>query len=100
MRLRYYAMVLLPVIAFVSVETTPLTGSQRNQSTTMSQEIVITRSGTQPTTSGASQYFTGSVRVEPLFDAREPGRANGASVTFEPGARTAWHTHPLGQTLM
>jgi quercetin dioxygenase-like cupin family protein len=66
----------------------------------MSQEITITRSGTQPPSSGSSQYFTGSVRIEPLFDAKDPARANGASVTFEPGARTAWHTHPLGQTLI
>jgi quercetin dioxygenase-like cupin family protein len=60
----------------------------------------ITRSGTQPSGSGPAEYFTGTVRIDPLFQAADPARAVGASVTFEPGARTAWHTHPLGQTLI
>src|SRR5881296_1384450 len=60
----------------------------------------IKRSGSQPSTKGSAEYFTGAVRVDPLFQARNPARAVGASVTFEPGARTAWHTHPLGQTLI
>jgi quercetin dioxygenase-like cupin family protein len=60
----------------------------------------ITRSGSQPSRHGPAEYFTGAVRVDPLFQAPEPARASGASVTFEPGARTAWHTHPLGQTLI
>jgi quercetin dioxygenase-like cupin family protein len=60
----------------------------------------IQRIGDRPSTSGDAAYFTGSVRLDPLFSAREPARAMGASVTFEPGARTAWHTHPLGQTLI
>jgi len=60
----------------------------------------IKRSGSQPSTKGSAEYFTGAVRVDPLFQARSPARAVGASVTFEPGARTAWHTHPLGQTLI
>jgi quercetin dioxygenase-like cupin family protein len=60
----------------------------------------IKRSGSEPSTKGAPEYFTGAVRVDPLFQAKEPARAVGASVTFEPGARTAWHTHPLGQTLI
>src|SRR5213594_4133421 len=60
----------------------------------------IKRSGSQPSTKGSAEYFTGAVRVDPLFQARNPARAVGASVTFEPGARTAWHTHPLGQTLV
>ncbi len=60
----------------------------------------ITRNGAQPSGQGASEYFTGSVRVDPLFQAPDPARVRGASVTFEPGARTAWHTHPLGQTLI
>jgi quercetin dioxygenase-like cupin family protein len=64
------------------------------------ETITITRSGTKPPSQGPAQYFTGSARIEPLFDANAPSRANGASVTFEPGARTAWHTHPLGQTLI
>ncbi|WP_029003213.1 (R)-mandelonitrile lyase [Azorhizobium doebereinerae] len=60
----------------------------------------IKRSGTQPSSKGPGDYFTGTVRVDPLFQADDPARATGASVTFEPGARTAWHTHPLGQTLI
>jgi quercetin dioxygenase-like cupin family protein len=60
----------------------------------------IKRSGSQPSTKGSAGYFTGAVRIDPLFQANEPARAGGASVTFEPGARTAWHTHPLGQTLI
>ncbi len=60
----------------------------------------ITRSGSQPSGKGPSEYFTGAVRVDPLFQAPDPAPVTGASVTFEPGARTAWHTHPLGQTLI
>ena len=60
----------------------------------------IKRNGSQPSRKGPSEYFTGAVRVDPLFDAPEPARVRGANVTFEPGARTAWHTHPLGQTLI
>jgi quercetin dioxygenase-like cupin family protein len=60
----------------------------------------IKRSGTQPSAKGPAEFFTGSVRVDPLFEASEPARALGVSVTFEPGARSAWHTHPLGQTLI
>jgi quercetin dioxygenase-like cupin family protein len=60
----------------------------------------ITRSGSQPSTKGPAEYFTGSVRVDPLFRPHDPARTSGAYVTFEPGARTAWHTHPLGQTLI
>lgn len=60
----------------------------------------IVRSGSQPSQSGASDYFTGSVRVDSRFQRKTPARVGGAIVTFEPGARTAWHTHPLGQTLI
>jgi len=60
----------------------------------------IKRSGSQPSGKGPVEYFTGSVRVDPLFEAPAPARVRGALVTFEPGARTAWHTHPLGQTLI
>ena len=60
----------------------------------------IKRSGSQPSGKGSTEYFTGAVRIDPLFQAPDPARAVGASVTFEPGARTAWHTHPLGQTLV
>ncbi len=60
----------------------------------------IKRSGSRPSGKGPAEYFTGSVRVDPLVEAKEPARVRGAHVTFEPGARTAWHTHPLGQTLI
>jgi quercetin dioxygenase-like cupin family protein len=60
----------------------------------------ITRSGSQPSRKGPAEWFTGAVRIDPLLQAHAPARAAGASVTFEPGARTAWHTHPLGQTLI
>lgn len=60
----------------------------------------ITRSGINPSAKGPEDWFTGTVRVDPLFAAEAPGRTSGAHVTFEPGARTAWHTHPAGQTLI
>lgn len=60
----------------------------------------IKRVGSQPSAKGSTEYFTGSVRIDPLFDLEDPARATGASVTFEPCARTAWHTHPFGQTLI
>jgi quercetin dioxygenase-like cupin family protein len=64
------------------------------------QDMVITRAGTQPAAKGPAQNFTGSVRVDPLFAAHPPSAASAACVTFEPGARSAWHTHPLGQVLV
>jgi quercetin dioxygenase-like cupin family protein len=60
----------------------------------------ITRIGSRPSAEGPADWFTGSVRLDPAFDPPEPARAFGAWVTFEPGARTAWHTHPAGQTLI
>jgi quercetin dioxygenase-like cupin family protein len=60
----------------------------------------IKRSGSQASNKGPGDWFTGTVRIDPLFQATDPARAAGNSVTFEPGARTAWHTHPLGQTLI
>jgi len=60
----------------------------------------IKKCGSRPSGRGPAEYFTGTVRVDPLFESSNPARARGASVTFEPGARTAWHTHPLGQTLI
>jgi quercetin dioxygenase-like cupin family protein len=60
----------------------------------------IKRAGSQPSGKGPEAWFTGTVRIDPLFQAPDPARVRGASVTFEPGARTAWHTHPLGQTLI
>lgn len=60
----------------------------------------ITRADARPSRPGPAEWFTGRVRIDPLFDPQEPARAAGATVTFEPGARTAWHTHPLGQTIV
>jgi quercetin dioxygenase-like cupin family protein len=60
----------------------------------------VKRSGSQPSGKGPADFFTGNVRIDPLFEAPDPARTRGASVTFAPGARSAWHTHPLGQTLI
>ena len=60
----------------------------------------IKRNGTQPSSKGPAEYFTGSVRVDPLFQSPGPAQFSGALVTFEPGARSAWHMHPCGQTLI
>jgi quercetin dioxygenase-like cupin family protein len=62
--------------------------------------MTITPNGSQPSGKGPADWFTGTVRMDPLFTAPDPARVGGALVTFEPGARTAWHTHPLGQTLI
>jgi quercetin dioxygenase-like cupin family protein len=63
-------------------------------------DMDIQRAGSQASVQGPADWFTGTVRIDPLFQAPEPARVGGAAVTFEPGARTAWHTHPLGQTLI
>lgn len=63
-------------------------------------EIAIIRNGSQASSKGSSDWFTGAARIDPLFAAKDSARAAGVWVTFEPGARTAWHTHPLGQTLL
>jgi quercetin dioxygenase-like cupin family protein len=63
-------------------------------------EIEIKRAGSQPSTKGPADWFTGTVRLDPLFQPKPPARTSAAAVTFEPGARTAWHTHPLGQSLI
>ena len=60
----------------------------------------IRRAGSQASSKGSAEWFTGSIRVDPLFQAEDPARVTGGCVTFEPGARTNWHTHPLGQTLI
>lgn len=62
--------------------------------------LEIKRAGSQASTKGSPDWFTGVARIDPLFQPKEPARVAGVSVTFEPGARTAWHTHPLGQTLI
>lgn len=64
------------------------------------QSVEVIRNGSQPSAKGAAEYFTGAVRVDPLFPEKAPSRITGALVTFEPGARSAWHTHPLGQVLI
>lgn len=66
----------------------------------LEKQVKIQRSGTQPSRPGPEEYFTGKVRIDAPFAGSEPARVGGATVTFEPGARTAWHTHPLGQTLI
>jgi quercetin dioxygenase-like cupin family protein len=93
--------------AFIKVAATTAVSSallRAQQSGSVSQkpamEIQIKRAGSQPSNKGPAHWFTGNVRIDPLFQANDPARAGGASVTFEPGARTAWHTHPLGQTLI
>jgi quercetin dioxygenase-like cupin family protein len=77
-----------------TTNATPVTSSRDLQ------KINITRSGSISSSQGPAEYFTGSARIETLINPNEPSRLSGASVTFEPGARTAWHTHPLGQTLI
>jgi quercetin dioxygenase-like cupin family protein len=79
-----------------AAEAPTLSDQARPRNVTME----IKRSGSQPSGKGPAEYFTGAVRVDPLFQAPDPARVSGSSVTFEPGARTAWHTHPLGQTLI
>src|SRR5918996_322495 len=69
-------------------------------SNTRIETMDITRAGSQPSGKGPAEYSTGTVRIDPLFSPPDPARVAGALVTFEPGARTAWHTHPLGQTLV
>jgi quercetin dioxygenase-like cupin family protein len=66
----------------------------------LEEKMEIRRSGSQPSGKGPADYFTGAVRINPLFSPPDPARVGGALVTFEPGARTAWHTHPLSQTLV
>jgi len=75
---------------------------ETNSPSTQRKELKmeIKKVGSQPSSRGPADWFTGTVRIDPLFQAHDPARASGASVTFEPGARTAWHTHPLGQTLI
>ncbi|NOK15750.1 (R)-mandelonitrile lyase [Corallococcus carmarthensis] len=75
-------------------------GGSSAASREQAQGVSITRGGSQPSRKGPAENFTGSVRVDPLFQANAPARTSGAYVTFEPGARSAWHSHPLGQTLI
>jgi quercetin dioxygenase-like cupin family protein len=83
------------------VATVPTLVSQAQTSSgDAARGVTITRSGSQPSANGSAQSFTGSVRVDPLFGAVDPSRVSGGHVTFEPGARSAWHTHPVGQILI
>ncbi|WZP00552.1 cupin domain-containing protein [Isosphaeraceae bacterium EP7] len=85
-----------PVLAYFATRRAHASPSN----TTQEEKMDITRVGSQPSTKGPSEWFRGMVRIDPLFPAKAPARAAGNAVTFEPGARTAWHTHPLGQTLI
>ena len=72
----------------------------QNAGLSAAQEMVVTRAGAQPSAKGPVQYFTGNVRVDPMFGPHAPSTAAGVAVTFEPAARSAWHTHPAGQILI
>jgi quercetin dioxygenase-like cupin family protein len=83
------------------LSSAPLRASRRMKPLKSKGEpMEIKRSGSRPSGKGPAEYFTGAVRIDPLFEAPEPARVRSATVTFEPGARTVWHTHPLGQTLI
>ena len=83
------------------VATAPaLVAHAQTSSSDAARGVTIARAGSQPSAKGSAQSFTGSVRVDPLFAAVEPSRVSGGHVTFEPGARSAWHTHPVGQILI
>jgi quercetin dioxygenase-like cupin family protein len=85
-----------------ALATSAILRAQVEADSTQTQKInmEIKRIGSQPSSKGPADWFTGTVRIDPLFPPNAPARASGANVTFEPGARTAWHTHPLGQTLI
>ena len=104
MKLLTATVISLSLLASASAQANPAgaaEGSGAPQTAPMqdSQTINITRSGSVPSRKGPAENFTGSVRVDPLFQAIAPADTSGANVTFEPGARSAWHTHPLGQIL-
>jgi quercetin dioxygenase-like cupin family protein len=85
-------------IAALTVQAEPAAAQDARERKTETMKII--RANAQPSRRGSAENFTGSVRVDQPFRATAPGRAGGAFVTFDPGARTAWHTHPLGQTLI
>jgi quercetin dioxygenase-like cupin family protein len=84
----------------LALVTTAMLLLNANASAQQLSEVKVTRIGSQPSSAGPEENFTGSVRVDSRFQATSPGRIGGGTVTFETGARTAWHTHPLGQTLI
>jgi 4-carboxymuconolactone decarboxylase len=88
------------ILAAIAISLCMLASGAQSQTSKDQETIRITRSGSQPSRQGLAENFTGSVRVDPLFQANAPARASGSLVTFEPGARSAWHTHPLGQVLI
>ena len=103
--MKVLATTLISLSMFASAASQAQTGAaQADASPTASAQdshsIKITRSGSQQPSKGPAEYFTGSVQVQPLFPAHDPSRTSGGKVTFEPGARSAWHTHPLGQVLI
>ncbi|MDZ7363606.1 MAG: carboxymuconolactone decarboxylase family protein [candidate division KSB1 bacterium] len=99
MKLLVTTIMLLSLLASASAQSNQ-TGAAPSASAQDSQTIKITRRGSQPSRLGPAENFTGSVRIDPLFQANAPARAAGSLVTFEPGARSAWHSHPLGQILI
>ena len=94
MKLLVVTIMSLVLLTSASAQTNPTSSVQG------SQTITIARSGSQPSRQGPAENFTGSVRVDPLFQSNNPARTSGALVTFQPGARSAWHSHPLGQILI
>jgi quercetin dioxygenase-like cupin family protein len=94
--------VVTAVVAGIAALTTPrwLAAQTSAEPRSRDMDIDIKRNGSRPSAKGSPDWFTGSVRVDPLFQARDPARVGAGQVTFEPGARTNWHTHPLGQTLI
>jgi hypothetical protein len=102
-RLASFAMLaslLAPVAALAQVAAAPGSSAAPSASGDNAGAVRITRVGSLPSSRGPAENFSGSVRVDRLFSATVPSRASGGLVTFEPGARSAWHTHPLGQVLV
>ncbi len=96
-RRRFFRLAGGTLLAWAATAPAPATAPPTR---TRGSNVEIIRNGLRPSSKGPAEWFTGTVRIDPLFEAPAPARAAGASVTFEPGARTAWHTHPLGQTLI
>ena len=92
--------VLTMLLTTVSACANPASTTTGSATAAAGADLVVTRAGSQPSAKGSNQYFTGVVRVDVLNAGKEPSRTASAYVTFEPGARTAWHTHPVGQTLI
>jgi quercetin dioxygenase-like cupin family protein len=92
------AVLILGSVAIAEIHPPLVLAAGKQKETKM--DIDIKRNGSRPSQKGPEDWFTGTVRIDPLFQAPEPARTSGAYVTFESGARTAWHTHPLGQTLI